>query len=450
MEYELAPTPPAIFNEISLRKGTKSSIVKVFEDGIVEHVDLQSGELVVDGGFLLHAVTWAENATYGTIIEQYIQHVLHHYGENVTIVFDGYPEVPTAKDEEQRRRSAKVGSCTVEFELHTKCFNKKEAFLSNKFNKKRLINKLAEKLNEKGFKTMICEADADTDIVKTAIQLNKTASKVVIVGTDTDLLILLIALAPEENSIFFCRDIRGKNPSRTFYNIRHLIQLNIDIKESLLFSHAMTGCDTTSAFYGLGKSKAIDLIKTNREARQSAEVFLRKDESEEVIKREGEKFVLKLYGMSAYSTLNEARYYKFTRLTSKSTLKTKFDLAKLPPTSEACVQHSLRSYHQIQQWLGNTLEVSHWGWRYETSVINGTKTKMLRPIPSLKPFAPEELLCLVSCACKSGCGTYCSCRKSSFQCTSMCHHCNGLSCMNIPQYEENREEEDDDEEELDF
>lgn len=141
-----------------------------------------------------------------------------------------------------------------------------------------------------------------------------------------------------------------------------------------------------------------------------------------MIKRAGERFVLALYGMSSHASINKARYYKFTRLTTKSTLRSKFELAKLPQTSEACLQHSLRVYHQIQQWLGNVREVSHWDWRHEITVFNGEMKTALRPIPCLKSFASEELLCLVFCGCKTGCGTHCSYRKSGLNCTSMCQN----------------------------
>ena len=35
----------------------------------------------------------------------------------------------------------------------------------------------------------------------------------------------------------------------------------------------------------------------------------------------------------------------------------------LPPTSAAVKYHSLRIYHQIQQWKGITLDAEEWGWK---------------------------------------------------------------------------------------
>jgi len=99
-------------------------------------------------------------------------------------------------------------------------------------------------------------------------------------------------------------------------------------------------------------------------------------------------------------------------------------LAKLPPTSNAARQHVLRVYHQIQTWLGNKLPVEEWGWEYQ-------ETNKLRPVPMTNPPAPDELLLLISCNCKTPCVNACSCRRVGFDCTSMCGTCNGVYCTNI-------------------
>ena len=35
-----------------------------------------------------------------------------------------------------------------------------------------------------------------------------------------------------------------------------------DVCKSLLFVHAMTGCDTTSAMFGVGKTQAFNVLQT--------------------------------------------------------------------------------------------------------------------------------------------------------------------------------------------
>ncbi|KAJ8935233.1 hypothetical protein NQ318_011453 [Aromia moschata] len=40
------------------------------------------------------------------------------------------------------------------------------------------------------------------------------------------------------------------------------------------------------------------------------------------------------------------------------------DLSSLPPTKAAYAQHSLRVYLQGQEWLGNRLPSTEWGWKF--------------------------------------------------------------------------------------
>lgn len=67
-----------------------------------------------------------------------------------------------------------------------------EKFLSNRFNKRKLIEMLIEKFEEVGIATRQSRDDADVLIVETAIEksINNTT---IIVGEDIDLLVLLIA-----------------------------------------------------------------------------------------------------------------------------------------------------------------------------------------------------------------------------------------------------------------
>ena len=57
LKYELAPKPPALFDEVSLRKNVKSSLATVFESSEATNEKFEEGtEVVIDGGYLLHAV----------------------------------------------------------------------------------------------------------------------------------------------------------------------------------------------------------------------------------------------------------------------------------------------------------------------------------------------------------------------------------------------------------
>ena len=92
---------------------------------------------------------------------------------------------------------------------------------------------------------------ADALTVRTAIDLSTNNN--VVVGTDVDLLILLIQLSKEDNQLYLYKQGAGKCPDELF-SIRNIRDHLSEVSSSLLFLHAMTGCDTTSAPYRQGKT----------------------------------------------------------------------------------------------------------------------------------------------------------------------------------------------------
>ena len=58
------------------------------------------------------------------------------------------------------------------------------------------------------------------------------------------------------------------------------------------------------------------------------------------------------------------------------------------------------------------------------------KNGNLQPVLTRQAPAPEKLLTLISCNCKSGCERSCGCRKAGLICTALCGHCRGNGCSN--------------------
>ncbi|KAG1669651.1 3'-5' RNA helicase YTHDC2 [Nymphon striatum] len=108
------------------------------------------------------------------------------------------------------------------------------------------------------------------------------------------------------------------------------------------------------------------------------------------VKRAGETFVLKLYGASNFESLDKYRHIAYKRAIGRCSPSSSFQLASLPPTSAAAKKHSYRTYHTVQEWMGNTLPPIEWGWRSH----DGT----LAPVETDRPVAPESLLNMVSCS----------------------------------------------------
>ena len=102
-----------------------------------------------------------------------------------------------------------------------------------------------------------------------------------------------------------------------------------------------------------------------------------------------------------------------------------FTLAAFPPTSAAARQNYLRTYLQVQQWLGRDLPPTEWGWKYHNNSPISITTDLLD--------APQKLMKVISCNCKAGCtSTLCGCRQAGMPCSAMCSKCMGTGYSNTP------------------
>lgn len=121
-------------------------------------------------------------------------------------------------------------------------------------------------------------------------------------------------------------------------------------------------------------------------------------------------------------SLNKLRYKQYVT----SAYKVTCNIATLPPTEAAARQHSLRVFHQIQQWLwlGTEKNPELLGWKIEKIG--------LKPITILRSPAPDKLLQLISCKCKKDCEGNCGCRRAGLYC-KLCETCEG-TCSNVEKY----------------
>lgn len=440
--YELASVPSALFDDVSIRKGTKSSLVPILypQTRHDECIPIES-DFVLDGGKLLHSVVWSRPTTYNELYNRYTSHVVRLYSRSCAVVFDGYPDTPTTKGEEQRRRSSRDQSCEILFEDSMTVSTSQTQFLSNSKNKQRFIHRLSNYLTALGISVIQSYDDADTDIVREALQRCRGGRTVTIVGDDTDLLVILAATATTSDNIFILKPGVGTKPSKVI-NCQTMLQHLGGVRYLVPFVHAMTGCDTTSALYRKGKRQAMQLIMKSPDVHDDAETFSQPESSKEAIAIAGERFLLRLYGAVNESSLNDLRYSLYCKATAKLSLTSKFVLASLPPTSAAAREHSFRVYLQVQRWLGMQYEATDFGWKLH----NGN----LVPVTTSEPAVPEDILNLISCNCKSTCRNACGCRRLGLLCTILCGRCQGVSCENAStaQLESNLDSESDDENSL--
>ena len=134
-----------------------------------EPVDLAGYKIVLDGGALLWTCDWKKGETFESICMKYVRKC-QCLGANF-VVFDGYEQTSTKSDTQILR--AKNSFADVEINLTKKTVTDRNNFMGCYTNKKRFINMLAHKLTSHGINVVQAKADADTIIVKTALDIRQ-------------------------------------------------------------------------------------------------------------------------------------------------------------------------------------------------------------------------------------------------------------------------------------
>ena len=266
--------------------------------------------------------------------------------------------------------------------------------------------------------------DADLLIVQKAVQ-SATSCNTVLVGDDTDLLVLLCHHASlESHDLFFCPEPKKNTKQPRIWNIKAVKQrLGPDVCQHILFLHAVLGCDTTSRLHGIGKGAALKKYQTNNAFREQAKVLHTHSASMHDVTCAGERALVILYNGRSTDTLDSLRHQRFREKVASSA--THVRPQTLPPTSGAAIYHSMRVYLQVQEWKGSAdgLLSTEWGWQLCDEGFVPLQT-------ALAP-APENLLRIIRCSCLTDCSTLrCTCKKHNIECTPACGNCRGSGCTN--------------------
>ena len=436
-KYELTNLPCALFDASGLpRQASKSTLAEYLWSSAKEETTLPNENIhfVLDGGSLLHKLPWQRGSTYNQLAEMYAEFVAQKY-KNATIVFDGYSTQQTTKAATHVRRHGT--SVQVNFTGDMILQDAREKFLANPSNKQRFINLLSETLMKLGFQIHHAKDDADCLIVKTTPDV-AASSTTVLIGEDTDILVLLLYhVTDNHHGVYFMPSGRKAK----LWDIKTArAKIGTETCKRLLFAHAISGCDTTSMMMNIGKSLPVKLLRKSTLFQKIADVFMAANSHQET-EEAGEKAVVLLYGGEEKDSLNHLRYVKYVQKVAISTKS--FQPSSLPPSSSAAKYHCFHVYFQVQAWenLNNaSLDPRQWGWEVDNRML----LHMLTDLPA----APEELLTVIRCNCKTDCSTTrCTCRKHGLVCTVACGHCRGETCVNVAPVNQDYEQDDEIDEE---
>lgn len=193
------------------------------------------------------------------------------------VVFDG-AHGPSTKDEAHRKRTGNDVGASVSVSSEMRLTMSKKAFLSNERNKQALINLLLQEMSKAGISVAHSEGDADYKICKMA-SASAVRQPTAVVPEDTDMFQQLTHHAsPTDFNLYM---ITAKQSVCITALSRRLDPL---LTKHLLFLHAVSGCDTTSRPFGIGK---VGILKKYAALENSASTFMSPTSSKSDIEKEG-------------------------------------------------------------------------------------------------------------------------------------------------------------------
>jgi len=277
---------------------------------------------------------------------------------------------------------------------------------------------------------LVCPAheEADTRVFAHALYSieEQNCSRIVIEANDTDIIVMGIFYSSNMSSLkelWVHKTTTGPQNQRLdihlpCHAIAHYLASKYqgDITAMLLTTYILSGCDTVSYPFRIGKKRALKVTFECTEILGPLAEYgthgKSLDVSTEVVSS-ARNFFLALYGNKEFSgTLDELRCHLF--MTKKG------DICSLPPTEDAFLLHLLRSLHQttICKRASQPDPELPDPCKFGRSKKNGCllATRMTKPS---KPGIVQT-----HCNCKKGkCKGRCLCRMAGLKCTIACKCC---------------------------
>lgn len=276
-----------------------------------------------------------------------------------------------------------------------------------------------------------CQEEADTRMILHAVHADtmykstNSKGRVTIKSADTDVLVLAIHYQSQMTHVneFWLETghAMALRNNHRFIPIHTLCKLlSPKFQQILPAVHALTGCDSTSSFFGIGKKSVLKVIEANDDD-MFQDLTKLAGESESEALTAASKLVTRLYKGKADS-IDALRY--------QQAKKRDISLAKLPPCEAVLKQHVKRAMWQTRVWMSSHIAMPSlgspvdFGWTRAGDCLN--------PLYFEGPTAAELLKDMVcSCRGKTRCASGCACHQSGLSCTDICTcHADNEQCGN--------------------
>ena len=195
----------------------------------------------------------------------------------------------------------KSSTPNIKISEHNQNLYSKECFLSSPNNKTELISLLPNSFKADSQDAFVCKGDADSTIASTALELAKE-NQVVVVADGTGIAVMLLHHWKEYlKNIFFMNGNKCWGIQDAQWRFR-------DIKEYLLFIHASSGCDSTSAIFGKGKPIFMKLLKKSWKLQNVSDIMNDYWVTENDVDEAAVVAFIEIYGGRMESNLTKVRY----------------------------------------------------------------------------------------------------------------------------------------------
>lgn len=454
--HESSSYPPSLSSNGKINCCTKSDLLTCIlgVNGNAENlVPPDAYDVIInDGGALIHSLPGT--AVKGKSFDEYFHQIFTPRlrfdlarSTRVDVVWDEYRTLSIKGDTREKRgsgtRQRVTGAAKVPGEW--------EQFLSNAENKKELFAYLSTETTELNIQenkvVYITHGDqvlnigtgsqmgkcnheeADSRVIVHLLHALKTSSIALIHTGDTDVVVILLTNYHHIVAVNPAAEVwisfRAGRKTRMIYLNSIAERLGSTMCKAMALFHAFTGCDSTSSFKFKGKRfcyKTKDCIPALME--EFSVVTCSPFNTSSTLIALATEFVCRLYSKSLSSTCLDADDANFSndyndvdRVRMEVFCRRTRDVERIPPTSDALLQHLRRSVFQASIWASAYLseipqqDPEAHGWRS----VEGK----LVPIWVTLPLATEVLSINVKCSCTKPC-VKCKCRSVNLKCTRMC------------------------------
>ena len=397
-QHENQPYPPAISEFGALRFGSKSDLLPCLEMNVPTNCEVgvpKVDMMAVDGAVVVQLLKPGKSKTFldysVDVFEPYIRNQIAKV-DRLDLVWDRYVNnslKSTARVKQGTGVRVHVGPSVPMPQKWTEFLrvdeNKSELFRflsqravsvpvpSSKYISATLDESvLFSQSNDFDSLQPCTHEEADTRLVLHVYNAAKAGYKRLSIRTvDTNVLVIAVSfwqnLSCDELWIGF-----GTRKHFRYIAVHEIANtLGPEKSRALPIFHALTGCDTTSAFHGKGKKTAWETWSSFPDI---TDAFLLVTDLGQEISEETftvfERFIILMYDRtSSRSNINCARQYLFT--------KKGLQICKIPPIQDALRQHIKRAmYQSVHVWRQALVtepvlpKPDEWGWVMSGSVCN--------------------------------------------------------------------------------